>query len=152
MTVLGGFIHKSGLISIGSSSLIIDADVEYYQPTNTHSSNHPVSSGWYHSLYGKNNADASETISTVKLRAPVGGTCKGMGVDSTLNTSVAEHFVSFRVSGSQNVALTIPALTTGNVLNTDLDFPFEEGDFINLRNHGASGNLNFKITTNIVWN
>lgn len=156
MTVLGGFIHKVGLVKLGSgggvSELEVDADVEYYQPTSTHSSEHPVSTGWYHSIYGRDGSRGTETISTVKLRAMVGGTVVGMAVDNSINTSSAEHFVYFRKNGGQTETLSIVALTTGVTINDALEIEFVEGDFINLRNWGTSGNLDFKMTTNIIWN
>jgi hypothetical protein len=151
LSILGGLISRVGLVALGgSSSMELDAETTYTQPTGNHSSNHPVSTGWYSSIYGRDVPASSDSLT--KHLCLVAGNLTGMGVDVSVNSRSEDHSMYFRVNSTNNLFITIPSSTTGSVIDPDLDLDFEKYDNIGYWQTGTgTGNLDHKFTSIIKW-
>lgn len=150
MTVLGGFIHNTGLVSVGSSSLELDAETTYTQPTGNHSSNHPTSRGWYSAVYGREQPASSASIT--QHLCLVSGTLTDLGLDVSTNTTDDERDFYFKINGAGDPIITTPLATTGSFVVNDLSLSFEKYDNIVYHNAGVGGgNMDHKFTCIIKW-
>lgn len=151
MGVLGGFIHKVGLVRLGgASALEIDAETTYTQATGNHSSNHPVSRGWYTAVYGREQPVASSSLTSHLCL--VSGTLTDFGIDVFTNTTDQERLYYFKINGAGDSLIDFPLGTTGNIIINDVGLAFAKYDSIVYHNSGAGGgNMDHKFTCIIKW-
>lgn len=154
MGVIGGFIGRLGLVRLGGASTKeLDMESNYFQPTQNHSSNHPVSINWYFPIAGRNNADASNSTLITNQRALVAGTVLESCFECFINTKTLDMHANLRVNSVNNLIYAVPPATTGTFLNTDMNVPFDKLDVLNYQNTsiGGSGNTDCKFTSIIYW-
>jgi hypothetical protein len=152
--VLGGFIHKVGLVVTGGSSdKEIDATTTIFNPMGNHSTEKPLSLNYYIPIEYRA-VGASDTNATSRQYAEVAGTLQDMAVYVSTNDTDGTRLFNFRVNGVNNLANTISAGTTGSFIELDLNIPFAKGDRLNYRyvnGTATTGNITPQITSVIVW-
>lgn len=153
MTILGGFVHKVGLVHIGASTLEIDAQTTVFQPMGNHASNKPLSLNWYFPLEFRD-PNSSDSNNTNRHYCHVKGKLKDCSINVVTSDTDGTRLIDFRVNGAGTTVVTVTGGTTGVFTGLDVDVEFDKGARVNYRYYNgdaSSGNLTFQCTSVIVW-